>query len=261
LIAAYEWFGFEMPDDELYGLIKNAGFDGVLLDWDARFNGLLRDNPEKARSAGLFIENIHTSTFGANDLCMDNMDGAARLEHLLQCVSDCAAFDIPVMVVHLKQGFMPPSVNALELECLTRVTEKAERNGVKIACENTSDITNLSFVFDKIRSPALGLCFDAGHAYCRNPFKDMLAAYGDRLFAVHLHDNDGYKSGKREEDQHKLPFDGTVDWPLVMKKIAETGYKGSVAVEVENTEYKNVRPEELINEAYKRAVKLKSLMS
>ena len=35
--------------------------------------------------------------------------------------------------------------------------------------------------------------------------------------ALHLHDNDGARG------QHQLPFDGHIDWPAVMKKIAATG--------------------------------------
>jgi len=38
MITIYDWFGYELPIKERYRLIKEAGFDGVLLWWS---NGLL----------------------------------------------------------------------------------------------------------------------------------------------------------------------------------------------------------------------------
>lgn len=46
---------------------------------------------------------------------------------------------------------------------------------------------------------------------------DLLALYGHRLKALHLHDNGGSRG------QHRLPFDGGIDWPAVMKKLRQTG--------------------------------------
>ena len=67
MISIYDWFGYEIPINERYKLIKKAGFDGVLLWWS---NGFGRDvsgideylkGPELARKAGLYVENIHIS--------------------------------------------------------------------------------------------------------------------------------------------------------------------------------------------------------
>ncbi len=33
MITIYDWFGYELPIKERYQLIKEAGFDGVLLWW------------------------------------------------------------------------------------------------------------------------------------------------------------------------------------------------------------------------------------
>ena len=95
MITIYDWFGYELPIKERYQLIKEAGFDGVLLWWSEELN---RDDyhsgPQIAREAGLFIENIHTPFKNQNSLWLDNLDGEALTDCYLQCVADCAEFDI-----------------------------------------------------------------------------------------------------------------------------------------------------------------------
>ena len=39
----------------------------------------------------------------------------------------------------------------------------------------------------------------------------MFNKFKNRIFAVHLHDND------QSDDQHLLPFDGTIDWNKTIK--------------------------------------------
>ncbi len=40
MITIYDWFGYDLTISERYKLIKEAGFDGVLMWWG---NGLGRD--------------------------------------------------------------------------------------------------------------------------------------------------------------------------------------------------------------------------
>ncbi len=83
-----------------------------------------------------------------------------------------------------------------------------------------------------------------------NPDDDLLSMYGKRLMALHLHDNGGKHS------QHQLPFDGGIDWPCVMKKIAQTGYTGATALESMNWDYLDLTAEKFLQEAYVRAKRL-----
>jgi sugar phosphate isomerase/epimerase len=48
----------------------------------------------------------------------------------------------------------------------------------------------------------------------------------ERLAVLHLHDNNG------EEDQHRLVFDGAVDWALAAKLIAAAPYTKPMSYEV-----------------------------
>jgi len=251
MITIYDWFGYELPIRERYQLIKEAGFDGVLLWWSDYLNRQdYRNAPLIAREAGLFIENVHTPFQIQNDLWLNNLDGEAATNCYLQCITDCSEFEIPTMVVHLPEDNYP--YNALGLDRIKRITEKAEQLDVNVALENIRNLTNLTYVLEQVDSARVGFCYDCAHHYRYNPGVDLLSIYGSRLMALHLHDNNGNAT-------HRLPFDGTIDWPAVIKKITETGYSGALAIEVMNWDYLNLSPNEFVREAYARAKNLESL--
>jgi len=254
MLSIYDWFGYEMPIQERYRMIRRAGFDGVLMWWsDESGRGDYRNGPMIARKAGLFIENIHTPFANENSLFIDNPDGSARAECLMQCVKDCAEFDIPAMVVHLPDDDNP--CTELGLDRIKRITEKAEKLGVNIALENLRNLTNLEYVLGQVESPRVGFCYDCCHHHRNDPNNDLLSKYGNRLMGLHLHDNGGVY------DMHSLPFDGTINWRAVMKAIAETGYFGSTALEIMNWGYENLSAEEFVDAAFERAKRLDGLRS
>lgn len=251
MITIYDWFGYELPIKERYRLIKEAGFDGVLLWWSKYLDrGDYRSGPQIVRDAGLFIENIHTPFQVQDSLWLDNLDGEASVDCYLQCVADCAEFGVPTMVVHLPDEEHP--YNALGLNRIKRIAEKAEQLGVNVAMENLWNLSNLSYVLEQVDSQRIGFCYDCAHHYRYYPEKDLLSMYGSRLMALHLHDNNG-------DALHRLPFDGTIDWSTAMKKIAKTDYLGTTAIEVMNWDYKDILAEEFLRKAFERAKRLEAL--
>lgn len=257
MITIYDWFGYEVPIKERYRLIKEAGFDGVLLWWSDGFGrdrhgrGDYRNGPVIARNEGLFVENIHTPVQDQNNLWLDNLDGEALFECYMQCVADCAEFEIPTMVVHLPDDNY--QYNSLGLDRIKRIAEKAERLGVNVAMENLRNFTNLSYVLEQVDSLRIGFCYDCCHHYNYNSDKDLLSMYGSRLMALHLHDNGGSRA------QHQLPFDGFINWPETMKKIALTNYSGAIALEPMNWDYMDISVEEFLHEAFSKAKRLEAL--
>ncbi|WP_459476947.1 sugar phosphate isomerase/epimerase family protein [Clostridium saccharoperbutylacetonicum] len=256
MITIYDWFGYELTKMERYRLIKDAGFDGILLWWSDGFGrdcfgvGDYRNGPLIVREAGLFIENIHAPVYGENNLWLDNLDGEDIMACYLQCISDCAEFEIPTMVVHLPND--NHLYNEVGIDRIKRIAEKAEKFGVNIAMENLRNFSNLSYVLEQVDSPRIGFCYDCAHhnRYCLD--NDLLAMYGSRLMALHLHDN-------YEKATHRLPFDGTIDWTNAMKKIAETNYSGPTAIEAMNWDYRDLSAEEFLKEAFERAKRLEAL--
>jgi sugar phosphate isomerase/epimerase len=251
MLSIYDWFGYDLPIQDRYRRIKEAGFDGVLLWWgEALGRGDYRGGPQIARDAGLVIENIHTPFQVQDHIWLDNLDGEAAADCYLQCVADCAAFGIPTMVVHLPDEDKPCS--ALGLGRFKRIAWRAQRLGVNVALENLHNLPALAYVLGEIDSPRVGFCYDCAHHHRHYPGAGLLGRYGSRLMALHLHDNHGGA-------MHRLPFDGTIDWPAAMKAIAATGYSGATAVEAMNWDYKDLSPEEFLARAHERALRLEAL--
>ena len=255
MITIFDWFGYEVPYRERYQLIKEVGFDGVLLYWSNEFGNMdYKHNPELARYEGLFVENIHTSFDNINDLWLDNLNGNEITDYLLQCVDDCHKHEIATMIVHLTSGDNPPNANVLCINRIKKIVERAERQCVNVALENMRKPEYLGYVFDHINSGRLGFCFDSGHQNCYSKNTDLLSLYGDKLMALHLHDND------KNSDQHRMPFDGSINWNAVMKKLTDIHYNGPTALEIVNMGYEHVRnPGEFLAIAFERAKRLGDL--
>lgn len=260
-LSIFSWFGFPIPMEERFKLIKEAGFDGILLWWGDKYAGVDGDksqHPELARRNGLFVENVHTPYEGINYLWMKGIAGSDFEKILSGCIEDCARYEIPTMVVHSSQGYNPPPVSRVGLDRLKRLVEIAERKGVNMALENLRRPDYLDFIFTNIQSDRLGFCYDSGHENCYTRGTDFLSMYGSKLMALHLHDNDG------TDDQHLIPGEGTVDWGALVKKLGAAGYCGPVALEVKNEipqRRDDKNPELFLETAFKAAKKLITKLS
>lgn len=79
----------------------------------------------------------------------------------------------------------------------------------------------------------------------------MLNLYGDKLIALHLHDNNG------QEDAHVLPFTGNVNWNRIASKLEKINYTGATALESLNKGFEHIEnPVEFLQIALDRAKKV-----
>lgn len=248
MIATFDWFGYELLADERYRLIKQTGFDGVLLWWDDEFgDGSFRTNPEQARRAGLTVLNAHAPFDRINEIWFDTPAGEDVMRDYLRTVDECAQYGIPTVVMHPTSGRNPPPCSPTGLARWERVVERAEQKNVNVAFENMRHPAYLVEILKWIDSPRAGVCFDSGHEHCWGAGYDILAQYGTRLTALHLDDNDGTR------DAHLLPFDGTIDWDRVLAGLAASAYRGMTVLEAENGGYEQARAEDFLLLAAERA--------
>jgi len=104
----------------------------------------------------------------------------------------------------------------------------ARKRGIRIAIENLVPARNALFqsLYFQYEPEFLCFCLDSGHQhiYPQNP--GPLELFKDRLGAVHLHDNDG------SDDQHRLIFDGSIDWDRIAALMADSAYTKCINLEL-----------------------------
>ena len=252
-----DYFGYNLPPQERFRLIKKAGFNGIAgLLWQDDFDKDYKSFPQYANDAGLYIESMHAPWRGVNDLWFDNKIGQAFTEELLELIRVCAFYKIPTLILHPedKNGTsymeLPAKFN-IGLDRIKHITAEAERLNVNIAIENMCRPEYLDCIFSHIDSKRLGFCFDSGHWNVFMPDVDLLNLYGDRLMALHLHDNNG------KEDWHALPLSGNINWNDVANNLKKAKYNGAISLEVGNKMLEHIKqPDEFLKLAFERTAKI-----
>lgn len=176
-----------------------------------------------------------------------NVEDRERREVMLElhklCIRILASLGVKTYTMHIGaqrcyQGLWfgrETILRELALDSLEKLLPTAEKEGVIIAIENSFEPANtpeeLMYYLDRISSPALGVCFDAGHAAMMSDetvprdrdenddperksawrghlrFQhDALGTLSPWIVTAHLHDNDGH------HDLHNLIFSGVSDW-------------------------------------------------
>lgn len=210
LPGMYAWFSYALPIAERLELIKKAGFSAVSLWWGEEDK---RRQPALARELGLAVDNIHAPFQNPDALWQEGPEGEAYLKELLSCIDDCASLSLPTVVIHAAGFREPAAVTDRGLRRIGKLVEAAESAGVRLAFENLHRLEHLHRIFGAFPSKQVGFCYDSGHEHLYHSLADCLSLFGDRLFAVHIDDNDG------DADAHLLPFDGSVDWTAVMNGL------------------------------------------
>lgn len=134
-----------------------------------------------------------------------------------------AALGGSVMVMHT--GYMPQFSRGGRrywlrnwAERMPRIVEHAEKLGVTLALENTWDDRPeiMLQLADMLPGDVVRFCLDTGHV---NVFSHLSITrwwdmIGDRVVALHLHDNDGLS------DDHLAPGEGTFDFETLAGKLS-----------------------------------------
>jgi len=113
----------------------------------------------------------------------------------------------------------------------------AEERGLTLALENMlasrdgfrvgTRAAELREVIESLSAGNTGICLDTGHAHY-NGLEAWMETRdaGDLLTDLHVNDNDGSK------DEHRVPGEGTLNWPPFIKALKETNYHGVFMLEI-----------------------------
>jgi sugar phosphate isomerase/epimerase len=107
----------------------------------------------------------------------------------------------------------------------------ATRLGVQLALEvilnRLSSAEQLvRFIEDDLELPDLGVCLDVGHAHLAGDLVEAIETLSGHVVTTHVHDNGG------RADDHRVPFEGTIDWDAAMIAMQKIGYEGVLMFEL-----------------------------
>jgi len=159
-------------------------------------------------------------------------------EMVLRCLLANDSLSIPHTVMHIlrvkdilsedKKLGMQKNVDYFK-----RIADLVETHSIKtnIAIENgltgfyhsAEELLELLYRLDH---PQFGICWDTGHANITNQDQEQaLKLINDKLLCTHINDNNG------KQDQHLLPYFGTVDFTSIMRALHSIHFKGILTLE------------------------------
>lgn len=232
--------------------IKNVGFRQVFVQWyDEEWEYSQEEQVKLCKELGLNIIFAHLGYQNTNSIWKEGEGGDILVERYKKNIKECKENDITMVVMHLVSGKKAPMYGELGLNRIRKIVEYAKELDVKVAFENTKIKGYLEYVLENIKDDNVGICFDAGHYHVHFNDEFNFEFFKDRIFAVHLHDND------KTDDLHLLPFDGTINWESVITKLKESNYTGPVTLELcYRYEYLKKSPEEFYKRGYEIGTKL-----
>ncbi len=235
--------------------IKKTGFKNVFVQWyDENWEHSQIEQVEMCKKLGLNIIFAHLGYQNINSIWEEGEIGDKEVERYKKDIKDCHENGIPMVVMHLTSKKIAPMYGEIGLNRIRKIVEYAKKLNMKVAFENTKIKGYLEYVLDNIKDDNVGICFDAGHYHVHFDDEFNFELFKNRIFAVHLHDND------KSADLHLLPFDGTINWEYVINKLKECNYNGPITMELcYRHDYFNMSLDSFYKKSYEVGKKLQEM--
>lgn len=229
-VGTYTWFGYDIPLSDELKLISAIGFDSICTWWSEYSSDSTpprEKQAELAQNNGLTLEHAHIPYYGCDNLWRDNLDGETLFTRTKNDIRAAAEL-VPTLVMHPFEKLAPDGGS---YECfidrMKRLRDHADKYQVRLAVENLGERELIRRIIHELaESDYIGLCFDSGHnnVVSHDDFS-LLEEFADRVFALHLHDNDS------NSDQHLIPFLGNISWDKLISALSQTSFCGSLMLE------------------------------
>ena len=230
--GVYAYCGYDLPADERFKKIKEAGFKKVGVWCHSDFNtysGISEYEQFKfVREQGLAVSYAH-APIGQAPYLSNKYYGAkdAVKAHKLY-VRSAKEQGVGVVVMHL------PEVTSVVIDHVAEIAAFATDLGAKVAVENLVGQTPFDELFREVEN--VYFCYDSCHALMFGDRDgEMASRYMDRLITTHLSDGDG------KSDCHYMIGDGAFDFATLAKRLRDGGYEGDFVSEAfRSAEYADI---------------------
>ena len=229
------------------------GFEAIELfatrsHFDYRNDGAVERLGQWLNETGLALHSIHapiTDVFGRegwsatySTAVNDNAKRQAAVQETDAAMQIAKRIPFDVAVLHLGT---PATMNnpgdnhrGAAIRSLEEISHAAEPLGVRVAVEvipnRLSDAGSLAALLEsEIDARHVGICLDFGHAHLMGDVADAVETVAEHVITTHVHDNRG------RDDEHLVPYLGTIDWNLALVTMQKIGYDGTYMMELADT--------------------------
>ena len=231
--------------------VSGAGFDAIELfalrtHVDYHNESAIADLQQELAAACVVLDSVHAPVsegvtagrWGAS-LNLASPDDASRqhaVDETLRALHIARRLPFSVLVVHpgvARAQQQTPADNNRDAarRSIETIVKAAEPLGVTVAVELIPNALSkpeslVHFIEDVLETGAASICLDLGHAHLGGDVVDAIETVSEHIAAVHAHDNRG------REDDHLLPFEGTIDWPAALTTLQKVGYEAPIVLEI-----------------------------
>ena len=184
------------------------------------------------------IFSIHAPYRPERDISeLDEQKRQTAVAHAIEALQLAEDMGVGLVVVHGSQDPVRPGTRPERLlqshRSLGELVAAARTRNVRVALEMMppewlpAGSTEAHAMLDGLDPRIIGYCLDTNHANLTGDLTDIIHALADRLWSIHLSDNDGIKQ------QHWMPFEGIIDFPSMLSALDDIGYCGPVMYELD----------------------------
>lgn len=235
------------PLAKLLDPLKKAGFDGIQLGVMEQVGELtLRTKDENVaklgkacRDAGIEPHSVYGGIRFFREDADDRKRGMEEAKHVLEIASNLGAKTILIHPGQLSPSLPYDACWQYTLEGLRDLKTKAEASHLRLGLENVWNkflMSPLEFnrLIEEVNSPQVGIWFDIGNVVAFGYPEQWLRILGAaRVVGLHIKD---FKRGPNDHfgtyDGFVPLFHGSVNWPAVMREIADLGVGDWLITEV-----------------------------
>jgi sugar phosphate isomerase/epimerase len=234
--------------------IAAYGFESVELfatrsHFDYRDPAAIANLAQWLKDTRLELHGIHapiTDAFGAGDkwsatysnAVADSARRDAAVRETEAALEVARRIPCDVLVVHLGTPTSKNNPGDNNRVSAARSAEEicrlAQAVGIRVAFEvipnRLSDAAALvSMLESDLDARHAGICLDFGHAHLVGDVADAIETAAEHLITTHVHDNHG------RDDEHLVPYRGSIDWDLALMAMQKIGYDGTYLMELAGT--------------------------
>jgi sugar phosphate isomerase/epimerase len=240
-------------DREHLAQIASYGFEAIELfatrsHFDYRDAAAIEALAQWLSETGLRLNSIHAPIAssmtngqwgeGYSNALADGAKRQAAVREAEAALQIAKRIPFDVMVVHLgtPTAKSQPGDNnrGAALKSAEEICALAEPLAVRIALEiipnELSTASSLVTMIERdLDAKHVGICMDFGHAHIMGDVADAVETAAEHLIATHVHDN------RRRDDEHLVPFLGSINWDMALMTMQKIGYDGTYLMELANS--------------------------